>query len=258
MQNLKLETADGIAIVTVHRPDKLNALNAATFDELETAFHDLEAAADVRGVIVTGSGEKAFVAGADIVELAGKTALEAMATAQRGQRFFRAIELFPKPVVAAVNGFALGGGCELAMACHIRLAAENATFGLPEVGLGTIPGYGGTQRLARLVGRGRAIELVLTGQRIPASEAHRIGLVNRVVPAASLLAESRTLLQAILKNGPIAVRCALAAIQHGLEMTTDEGMQLEASLFGVVGSTSDMVEGMRAFLEKRPAQFRNA
>ncbi len=258
MQNLKLETEEGIAILTVHRPDKLNALNAATFEEMEAAFRGLEADAGVRAVIVTGAGEKAFVAGADISELAGKTALDAMATAQRGQRFFRAIELFPKPVVAAVNGFALGGGCELAMACHIRLAAENAAFGLPEVGLGTIPGYGGTQRLARLVGRGRAIELVLTGQRIPASEAHRIGLVNRVVPLASLLPEARTLVQAILKNGPIAVRCALAAIHHGLEMTTDEGMQLEASLFGVVGATEDMREGMRAFLEKRPAQFKNA
>lgn len=257
MQNLKLETADGIALLTVQRPEKLNALNAATFDELETVFADLEREAAVRAVIVTGAGDKAFVAGADIAELAGKTPLAAIATAQRGQRLFRAIELCPKPVVAAVNGFALGGGCELAMACHIRIASENAAFGLPEVGLGTIPGYGGTQRLARLVGRGRALELVLTGQRIPAAEAHRIGLVNRVVPAAALLDETRGLVRAILKNGPIAVRCALAAVHHGLEMTTDEGMQLESSLFGVVGATDDMREGMQAFLEKRPAQFRN-
>lgn len=258
MQNLKVEITDGIATLTVHRPEKLNALNAATFEEMQAAFRDFEVDAGVRAVIVTGAGEKAFVAGADIAELAGKSALEAMATAQRGQQFFRSVELFPKPVIAAVNGFALGGGCELAMACHVRIASESAAFGLPEVGLGTIPGYGGTQRLARLVGRGRAIELVLTGQRISAAEAHRIGLVNRVAAPTALMSESRTLLQAILKNGPIAVRCALAAIHHGLEMTTDEGMQLEASLFGVVGATEDMREGMRAFLEKRPPQFKNA
>lgn len=257
MQNLLLARDGAVATITVNRPDKLNALDRTTLDELEQAFATQRADAGVLAVILTGAGEKAFVAGADIGELADLDALSGKETAQRGQRLFRAIELFPKPVVAAVNGFALGGGCELALACHVRLASENAQFGLPEVGLGVIPGYGGTQRLARLVGRGRAIEMVLTGQRIPAAEAYRIGLVNRVVPLAALADETRTLVAAISKNGPVAVRTALEAIQRGIEMPLDEGLALEASLFGIACATQDMREGMRAFLEKRKPQFEN-
>jgi enoyl-CoA hydratase len=257
MQNLLLARAGAVATITVNRPDKLNALNRTTLNELEQAFTALGADAEVQAVVLTGAGEKAFVAGADIGELADLDALAGKETAQRGQRLFRAIELFPKPVVAAVNGFALGGGCELALACHVRLAAENAQFGLPEVGLGVIPGYGGTQRLARLVGRGRAIEMVLTGQRITAAEAYRIGLVNRVVPAAALADETRALVAAMLEKGPVAVRTALEAIQRGLEMPLDEGLAFEASLFGLVCATQDMREGMRAFLEKRKPQFMN-
>lgn len=255
MDNLRLERDGSVAIVTVYRPDKLNALNARTLDELEHVFEDLRRDETTGAVVLTGAGEKAFVAGADIAELAQQTPLSAVATSKRGQHLFRSIELFPKPVIAAVNGFALGGGCELALACHVRIASENASFGLPEVGLGTLPGYGGTQRLARLVGRGRAIELVLTGQRIPAPEAHRIGLVNRVVPLEKLLEECRGLAAVILKNGPVAVRAALEAIQHGLEMPLDSGLELEANIFGVVAATQDMREGMQAFLDKRPPRF---
>ena len=258
MQNLLLERDGQVAVLTINRPEKLNALDAATLDELEGALGELESDAGTRAVVLTGAGDKAFVAGADINALARQTPLSGKATARRGQTLLRSIELFPKPVVAAVNGFALGGGCELALACHIRIAAENAQFGLPEVSLGVIPGYGGTQRLSRLVGRGRAIEMILTGQRIGAAEAHRIGLVNRVVPQAALLEEARGLVGAILKNGPVAVRSALEAIQHGLEMTLDEGMILEANVFGVLCATEDMREGLRAFLEKRKPSFKNA
>jgi enoyl-CoA hydratase len=257
MPNVRVERAGAVAQVTIDRPDKLNALNAETLEELENVLGELAADEAVRALIVTGAGEKAFVAGADIAELARQTPLTGKATSRRGQTLFRALELYPKPVVAAVNGFALGGGCELALACHVRLAADNASFGLPEVGLGIIPGYGGTQRLARLVGRGRAIEMTLTGQRIGAEEAWRIGLVNRVVPRAALLDEARKLVDAMLKNGPVAVRAALEAIQHGLEMSLDDGMVLEANIFGVVSATEDMREGLAAFLEKRPPVFRN-
>ncbi len=257
MANVSLKQDGPIAIVTIDRPEKLNALNAETLDELDSAFREIEATADTRAVVLTGSGEKAFVAGADIGELAKQTPLTGKATARRGQALFRRIELFSKPVVAAVNGFALGGGCELAMACHVRIASENAQFGLPEVSLGIIPGYGGTQRLARLVGRGRAIELTLTGQRIKADEAHRIGLVNRVVPQAALMDEAKGLCTAMLRNGPLALAAALEAIQHGLEMTLDEGMQLEANVFGVVSASEDMREGLQAFLEKRKPEFKN-
>jgi enoyl-CoA hydratase len=257
MQNLLLSKEGAVATLTVNRPEKLNALNAETIGELADVFRDLASDDAVQAVIVTGSGDKAFVAGADINELARQTPLTGKATSRLGQTLLRGIELFSKPVVAAVNGFALGGGCELALACHVRLASENAQFGLPEVSLGIIPGYGGTQRLARIVGRGRAIELTLTGKRIDAAEAYRIGLVNRVVPQATLLDETRALVGAMLKNGPVAVRAALEAIQHGLEMTLDEGMILEANLFGVVSCTDDMREGLKAFLEKRKPVFKN-
>lgn len=257
MGNVLLTQEGAVATVTINRPDKLNALNADTLDELESAFREIESTESTLAVIVTGAGDKAFVAGADINELARQTPLSGKATARRGQSLLRGIELFPKPVVAAVNGFALGGGCELALACHVRMAAENAQFGLPEVSLGIIPGYGGTQRLARLVGRGRAIELTLTGQRITAEEAYRIGLVNHVVPQASLLEETHKLIGTMLRNGPVALTSALEAIHHGLEMSLDEGMQLEANLFGVVSTTEDMREGLTAFLDKRKPTFKN-
>jgi enoyl-CoA hydratase len=257
MQHLVLERDGAVALVTVNRPDKLNALNAALLDELEHTIGELHADDRTRAVVVTGAGVKAFVAGADIAELAGLDALTGRATARRGQRIFRALELLPKPVIAAVNGFALGGGCELALACHIRLASENASFGLPEVGLGVIPGYGGTQRLARLVGRGRALEMVLTGQRIGADEALRIGLVNRVVPQEKLLEAARGLTATILDKGPVAVGAAVEAIQRGIDMPLDEALAFEACLFGVVCGTEDMREGMAAFLEKRKPEFRN-
>jgi enoyl-CoA hydratase len=255
MPNVQLTRDGAVATVTIHRPDKLNALNAATLDELEAAFQEIASADALQAVISTGSGEKAFVAGADIGELAQQTPLSGKDMSRRGQELLRAIELFAKPVVAAVNGYALGGGCELALACHVRIASENAQFGLPEVGLGVIPGYGGTQRLARLVGRGRAIELVLTGQRIDAAEAHRIGLVNRVVPQGALLAETRKLVDAMLRNGPLAVRAALEVITHGLEMPLAEGMLLEANAFAVLCASQDMREGLQAFLDKRKAAF---
>ncbi len=257
MPNLLLERDGVVATVTVNRPDKLNALNAATLDELEDALGKLHADDSVQAVILTGSGEKAFVAGADIAELASLGPLPGREMARRGQRLFRDLELFPKPVVAAVNGFALGGGCELALACHVRLASDNASFGLPEVSLGLIPGYGGTQRLARVVGRGRAIEMTLCAQRITAEEAFRVGLVNRVVPLASLLAEARKLVDAMLKNGPVAVRAALEAIVRGGEMPLEQGLALEANLFGIVCATDDMREGTAAFLEKRKPRFAN-
>jgi len=249
-------TRDGaVATVILDRPEKLNALDATMLDELEAVFGELRADTATRAVILTGAGEKAFVAGADIAELARQTPVTGKQTARRGQTLFRAIELFPKPVVAAVNGFALGGGCELALACHVRLASENAQFGLPEVSLGIIPGYGGTQRLARLVGRGRAIELVLSGARILAAEAYRIGLVNRVVPQDSLRAEARALVDSMLRHGPLALAAALEVIHHGLEVPLDEGMLLEANAFGVLCATDDMHEGLKAFLEKRKPVF---
>lgn len=254
-QNLKLETREGVAVLTVNRPDKLNALNVQTLGELEQAFAHLATAADVRGVILTGSGEKAFVAGADIAELATQTPVQGKLIARRGQAIFDAVENLGKPVVAAVNGFALGGGCELAMACHVRVASENARLGTPEVKLGLMCGYAGTQRLARLVGKGRALEILLTGEMVDAQEALRIGLVNRVVPKDKLMAEAEGLLRKMLANAPLALRHTLEAVHSGLQLPFEQAEELEASLFGLLCSTEDMREGTQAFLEKRPARF---
>ncbi|MFW6202320.1 MAG: enoyl-CoA hydratase-related protein [Gemmatimonadota bacterium] len=252
---LEIERHDGRAILIVDRPDKLNALNADTVDELGRAFRELAADDDVRGVIVTGAGEKAFVAGADIGELAKMGPIDGIDVSRAGQDVFRFVERMRKPVIAAVNGYALGGGLELALACHIRLASENARFGLPEVTLGIIPGYGGTVRLPRIVGRGRALEMILTGEMIDADEARRIGLVNRVAPQIELMGEAESLLEKIQANAPIAIGLALEAVEHGLNTSAEEGLTLEANLFGLLAATDDMREGMRAFLEKRDAEF---
>jgi enoyl-CoA hydratase len=257
MENIKTENKDGILVVTIDRPKSLNALNAQTVDELRQAFEAARDDDSVRAVIVTGGGEKAFVAGADINELAKMTPITGKEVAQNGQRTFRAIERFPKPVIAAINGFALGGGCELALACHIRIASEKAQLGLPEVTLGIIPGYGGTQRMARLLGKGKALELILTGDRIGAAEAERIGLVNKVVPADQLLATAEEMARKIMTRGPLAVRAAIEAVMSGTDMAFEEGQLLEATLFGLLASTEDMKEGMGAFLEKRQANFSN-
>jgi enoyl-CoA hydratase len=251
---LSFQVADRIATITVDRPDKLNALNDALMRELGLAIDEARERSDVGGVLLTGAG-RAFVAGADIAELAGQSAAEGKARAERGQRVFRKFEQSPKPTLAAVNGFALGGGCELAMACHVRLASESARFGQPEVKLGIVPGYGATQRLPRLVGKGRALELLLTGEMIDAAEAHRIGLVNRVVPAAELLDAARTMLAGILAQGPLAVAHCIEAEDSGYDLPLDDAMALEASYFGLLSASNDKAEGMRAFLEKRPAQF---
>jgi enoyl-CoA hydratase len=255
-RSVTYEVASGIATVMVNRPDKLNALNRETIEELGAAFAQATEDAGVRGVIVTGNGSKAFVAGADIGELARMSPLDGIEVSRLGQRVFRAIELSRKPVVAAVNGFALGGGCELALACHLRLAASSARFGLPEVRLGIIPGYGGTLRLPRIVGKGRALEMILTGEMIDATEAHRIGLVNRVCEPDALLETTRELLRTIVANGPVALGLAIECTTRGLEMDVDDGLALESNLFGLLAATEDMREGMTAFLEKRTAEFR--
>jgi enoyl-CoA hydratase len=252
---LLFDLAGGIARVTINRPDKLNALNATVIAELDDVVGRIEREADIGAVLLTGAGTKAFVAGADIGEIGGQGALDGRERALAGQRMMRRLEQCGKPVAAAVNGFALGGGCELAMACHLRIAAVGARFGQPEVKLGIGPGYGGTVRLPRLVGRGRALELLLTGEMIDAQEAWRIGLVNRVVPADQLLAESERVLRTILENGPLAVRACLELVDAGLDMTVDEALRLEASWFGLLSATVDMREGTRAFLEKRKAVF---
>ncbi|CAN5829767.1 enoyl-CoA hydratase-related protein [soil metagenome] len=254
-ENLSLTVDEGIATLAVNRPDKLNALNEQTIREIGQAMDEIAARDDVRGVILTGTGAKAFVAGADIAELARMGPVDGIEVSRLGQRVFRAIELSRKPVIAAVNGFALGGGCELALACHLRIASDKARFGLPEVKLGIIPGYGGTLRLPRIVGKGRALELMLTGEMIDAAEAYRIGLVNRVVPQDQLEAEARKLLGTILKNGPVALGLAIECTTRGMEMSVDDGLALESNLFGLLASTTDMREGMTAFLEKRAANF---
>jgi enoyl-CoA hydratase len=252
---LLFDLSDGIARITINRPEKLNALNGQVIAELDDAAGRVEQDRAIRAALLTGAGTKAFVAGADIAEIGDQGAMDGRARALAGQRMMRRLERCGKPVVAAVNGFALGGGCELAMACHLRVASETARFGQPEVKLGLGPGYGGTVRLPRLVGRGRAIELLLTGAMIDAQEAWRIGLVNRVVPADRLLPESEQLLRAILENGPLAVRACLELVDAGLEMTVEEAFRLEASWFGLLSATADMHEGTRAFLEKRKPEF---
>jgi len=254
-QNLRIETRDGIAVVTVDRPEKLNALDDRTMEELDGAFTALGSDPTVGGVILTGAGEKAFVAGADISELATQSPVQGKERSIRGQEILDKIEGLGKPVVAAVNGFALGGGCELAMACHVRVASENARLGTPEVKLGIMCGYAGTQRLSRLVGKGRALEILLTGEPVDAQEAHRIGLVNKVVPKEKLLAEAEAVLRKMLGNGPVSLRFSLDAVNAGLEMPFAEAQYLEATLFGLICTTEDMKEGTRAFLEKRPAKF---
>jgi enoyl-CoA hydratase len=255
-ENLDLEKRDGVAVVTINRPDKLNALNSRTVDELEAVFRSLGSDPEVGGVIITGAGDKAFVAGADIAELASQAPLEGKTFSARGQRVFDRIEGLGKPVIAAVNGFALGGGCELAMACHVRVAAEGAKLGTPEVKLGIICGYGGTQRLPRLVGKGRALEILMTGEMIDAQEAYRIGLVNHVFPKEKLLEEAKGLLRKMLGNGPLSLRLVLDAVGCGLDMAQSDGQELEAALFGLICSSEDMREGTAAFLEKRTPQFK--
>ena len=250
------QSDDGIATVTINRPDKLNALNADVITELSQVAMRIRDNDAIRGVVITGAGAKAFVAGADITELAAIEEGEGRKFAERGQAAFRDLETMGKPVIAAVNGFALGGGCELAMACHIRLASPNARFGQPEVKLGVIPGYGGTVRLPRLVGRGRALELLLTGAMIDAEEAHRIGLVNRIVPADSLLHEARAMASTISQMGPQAVRLTLASVDAGLDVELGTALAQEAEKFGASCATLDRVEGTRAFMEKRPPVFR--
>ena len=252
--HLTLDVADRIATITVNRPDKLNALNGETIRELGEAIDLVRDDEAVGGVILTGAG-RAFVAGADIAELADQEPLAARHRALTGQAVFRRFETCAKPTIAAVNGFALGGGCELAMACHVRIAADTARFGQPEVKLGIVPGYGGTQRLPRLVGRGRALQLLLTGEVIDAAEAHRIGLVNQVVPAAEVLPAARRMLEAMLVNGPLALAHCIELVNEGMDRTLDGALVLEANHFGLLAVTTDMREGMSAFLEKRPPRF---
>lgn len=254
--NIRFEVGDfGLALLTVNRPEKLNALNAETVLELRDAVARAATDAEVRALIVTGAGEKAFVAGADINQLAALTPIEAQAYAERGQRVFREIEMLAKPTLAAINGYALGGGLELAMSCAVRVASENARLGQPEVKLGVLPGYGGTQRLPRLVGRGRALEMLLSGEPVTAAEAYRIGLVNHVVPQAELLEFSRQWLRKVLANAPLALGLTLQAVDVGLEAGLEQGLRFEAAAFGLTTATEDKREGTRAFLEKRPAAF---
>jgi len=255
LENLLYEKKDTIAYVTLNRPKVLNALSQRTWENLRTAFEDARDDAAVRGVILTGAGDKAFIAGADISELAQVTAVEAEKSSSYGQEVLNLIENLGKPVIAAVNGFALGGGCETAMACTIRVAVENAKFGQPEVTLGLIPGGGGTQRLPRLVGKGLALQLILSGGMISAQEAYRIGLVNEVVPAADLITRAEAILKQIFANAPLAVKYSLEAVNKGMETSQAVGLSLEASLFGLCAGTEDKKEGTSAFLEKRTPQF---
>jgi enoyl-CoA hydratase len=255
-RNILVATEDGVTTVTVNRPEKMNALNAETIGELTHVFTNLPEG--TAAAILTGAGEKAFVAGADIAELADMTATSAKEVSARGQAMCDAIEASPVVVIGAVNGFALGGGLEVALACNLRIASEGAKLGLPEVGLGIIPGYGGTQRLPRLVGLGRAVEMIATGKMIDAAEAHRIGLVNHVYPAGDLMAEAGKLAGKIAGNGPIAVRYAVEAATRGMATGIREGLELEETLFGLVNATADVKEGLTAFLEKRKAEFKGA
>lgn len=251
---LTLDVADRIATITVNRPDKLNALNDATIAELGRAIDEANSRDDVAAVLLTGAG-RAFIAGADISELESQSPLEAQRRARVGQAIFRRFETSPKPTVAAINGFALGGGCELAMACHVRIASEKAKLGQPEVKLGIVPGYGGTQRLPRLVGRGAALRLLLTGDMIDAAEAFRLGLVDQVVPPDALIATARAMLTAMAANAPLAMAGCIEAVNRGLDVPLDEGCTIESDFFGLLSATADMKEGMRAFLEKRAPDF---
>lgn len=254
-QTLLLEIRDNIAFLTVNRPDKLNALNDLVVAELHQAARSIAADAAVRGVILTGSGPKAFVAGADIGDLAKQGVIDGRQRALNGQQMLYALERLGKPVLAAVNGFALGGGCELAMACHIRIASENAKFGQPEVNLGITPGYGGTQRLPRIVGKGNALYMLLTGEHVGAADALRMGLVSKVVAADQLMAEAEKIMKGLVAKGPVALSLTIEAVDRGLETTLEEGLRIEADAFGLVASTQDMKEGLTAFLEKRAARF---
>ena len=256
LENVLYEKKGAIAYVTLNRPKVLNALNGKTWDDLRAAFEKARNDGEVRGVILTGAGEKAFIAGADISELAHLSAVEGEESSSNGQAVLNLVENLGKPVIAAINGFALGGGCETAMACTIRIASETAKFGQPEVKLGVPPGAGGTQRLPRLVGKGRALQLILTGEIISAQEAWRIGLVNEVVVAANLISRAEAILKQIFSNAPVAIRYSLEAVTKGLETSLDEGLALEASFFGLCAGTEDKKEGTAAFLEKRAPQFR--
>ena len=256
LENVLYEKRNGVAYVTINRPKVLNALNTPTWTDIRTAFEDARDDPAVHGAILTGAGNKAFIAGADISELSHATALDAERASRFGQEVLDLIENLGKPVVAAVNGFALGGGCETAMACTIRIAVDTAKFGQPEVTLGLIPGGGGTQRLPRLVGKGRALQLILSAEMISAQEAYRIGLVNEVVAAADLVTRAEAILKKIAGNAPMAVKLALTAVNNGLQTSQDEGLLLEASYFGLCAGTEDKKEGTSAFLEKRAPQFR--
>jgi enoyl-CoA hydratase len=256
-KNLLVQINEKTALVTINRPDKLNALNHTTLEELKNLFEELQSMDDVYSVIITGSGEKAFVAGADIAELNKLNMIEGKKFAEFGQSVFNIIENFDKPVIAAINGFALGGGCELALACHFRLASENAKFGQPEVNLGIIPGYGGTQRLTRLIGSGRAMEMILTGDMIDANEAYRIGLVNKVLPSSELLTKAIEIAQKINSKSQPAIRLAIKAIKAADKMNLNQGLDFEAVLFGLCCGTEDFKEGTSAFLEKRKPAFKN-
>ena len=257
-QTLLFTVSDRIGTVTINRPDKLNALNAQAKDKLRSLFTHIKTDPAIDVVVITGAGEKAFVAGTDIGELTALNSESGKEFSSKGQEVFDLIENLGKPVIAAVNGYALGGGCELALACHVRIAADNAKFGQPEVNLGVIPGYGGTQRLARLIGRGRAMELILTGNQVDAQEALRIGLVNKVVPQKELLPTATAMAKLIAGKGQIAIRMALKAVNMTTETTLSDGQQLEASLFGVCCDTADFREGTKAFIEKRKPEFKNA
>ena len=255
MENLRLEVAEQIALVTIDRPRALNALNSATLRELNDCLRELEQRKDVRVILLTGGGEKSFVAGADISEMVNATPAEGRAMALLADEAFCRLENMPQVTIAAVNGYALGGGCEIAMACDIRIASENAKFAQPECGLGILPGFGGTQRLARLVGKGRAKELIFTCDRIDAQEAYRIGLANKVVPKEKLMAACETMARKILSKGSYAVTLAKACVESGMDTDLENGLRMEATTFGMSFATHDKAEGMRAFLEKRPAQF---
>ena len=252
---IEVSVADRVATVTINRPDKLNALNVSVFDDLTTLVEELSSRDDIGGAIITGAG-RAFVAGADISELESLNGLQAKARARRGQLVFNRLEALHKPVIAAVNGFALGGGCELAMACHVRIASDAAKFGQPEVKLGLIPGYGGTQRLPRLVGKGRALQLLMTGEIIDAAEALRIGLVNKVVPGAELMKTAQEMMKAMLANAPMALGGCIEMVNRGYDLSIGDALAAEATAFGLLFSSEDQREGTRAFLEKRAPSFK--